>query len=267
MLADTRKQGVASPIRRKARAPASVPTLVRGRATAKDRVATVQQSRYATIGLVLIVALLAFEVFNFDTTRYALGNLLGDVTFVGLRWATILAIAFCGIDFAGLLRVFTPDVDGDNTSEMWYLMVAWLLGATMNAAMTWWAVSLALLNHDIGNEVIGREQLLVVVPIFVAVLVWLTRILFIGALSIAGGRLFAGMAGEQPTVPKRKPAPPFTMPRPSMAVEREPLPQIPLVEAEPVNEPAVMRPAPVAEDETIFVPPSHNRSTTRQHVR
>ena len=61
-------------------------------------------------------------------------------------------------------------------------MGAWLLGATMNAVMTWWAVSLTLLNHEFGNEVLGRETLLTLVPIFVAALVLLTRILFIGCL-------------------------------------------------------------------------------------
>ena len=69
-------------------------------------------------------------------------------------------------------------------------MGAWLLGATMNAVMTWWAVSLTLLNHDFGNEVLSREKLLLYVPIFVAILVWLTRILFIGAFSVAGEHLF-----------------------------------------------------------------------------
>jgi hypothetical protein len=69
-------------------------------------------------------------------------------------------------------------------------MGAWLLGATLNAAMTWWAVSLTLLNHSFGNEVLSREQLLQIVPIFVAALVWLTRILFIGAFSVAGEHLF-----------------------------------------------------------------------------
>ncbi|MCA9976736.1 MAG: hypothetical protein KC413_13330, partial [Anaerolineales bacterium] len=59
-----------------------------------------------------------------------------------------------------------------------------------NAIMTWWAVSLTLLNHDFGNEVLSREQLLRSVPIFVAVLVWLTRILFIGAFTVAGDHLF-----------------------------------------------------------------------------
>ena len=147
--------------------------------------------KHAVIGAILMVALFAFEIFNFDTTRYALDNLLGHVSFAGLGWATILAIAFCAIDFAGLVRLFAPESDGEQPKEVWYLMGAWLLGATMNALMTWWAVSLTLLNHEFGNEVLSREQLLQAVPIFVAVLVWLTRILFIGAITMAGEHLLS----------------------------------------------------------------------------
>ena len=33
--------------------------------------------RKALVGGILMVSLLAFEMFNFDTTQYALGNLLG----------------------------------------------------------------------------------------------------------------------------------------------------------------------------------------------
>ena len=149
-------------------------------------------SRQVTVGLILVVALFAFEMFNFDTTQYALRSLLGDVRFLGIGWATILAIAFCAIDFAGLARLFTPERGADEPKEVWYLMGAWLLGAAMNAVMTWWAVSLTLLNHPFGNEVLSREVLLRSVPIFVAVLVWLTRILFIGSLTVAGEKFLYG---------------------------------------------------------------------------
>ena len=33
--------------------------------------------------------LLAFEIFNFSTTEFALTDVLGDLKFAGLRWATI----------------------------------------------------------------------------------------------------------------------------------------------------------------------------------
>jgi hypothetical protein len=183
--------------------------------------------RKAIIGVILIVALIAFEIFNFDTTRYALQNLMGDVEFMNLRWAAILAIAFCAIDFAGLVRIFTPEQGANEPREVWYLMGAWLLGATMNAVMTWWAVSLTLLNHEFGNEVLGREQLLRWVPIFVAVLVWLTRILFIGAFSVAGEHIFDfnGKSASAPAAAAKPQAQPAQAPpRPLRATNSAPKP-------------------------------------------
>ena len=50
-------------------------------------------SRKMVIAVILGVALIAFEIFNFDTTQYALTNLLGEVRFVGVLWASILAVA------------------------------------------------------------------------------------------------------------------------------------------------------------------------------
>ena len=61
-------------------------------------------NRGAAWGMMIIGALLAFEIFNFSTTQFALRDVLGDLTFAGMRWATILAVAFCGIDFAGIAR-------------------------------------------------------------------------------------------------------------------------------------------------------------------
>ena len=164
--------------------------------------------RKTIVGIILLTALVAFEIFNFDTTRFALNNLLGGVSFWGIAWASILALAFCAIDFAGLARLFTPEQGADEPKAVWYLMGAWLLGATMNAIMTWWAVSLTLLSHDLGNEVLSRSQLLQFAPIFVAVLVWLTRILFIGALSVTGEHMFDLAQPRLAQTPPRKQAQP-----------------------------------------------------------
>ena len=146
-------------------------------------------------GAIIIAALLAFEIFNYSTTDYALSDLLGDLKFLGMRWATVLAIAFCGIDFAGIARLFTPGSESErgpiDHNESWYLFGAWLLAATMNAMLTWWGVSLAVLGrHNLSDAVVSHDTLLHVVPIFVAVLVWLIRVLIIGAFSAAGDRLF-----------------------------------------------------------------------------
>jgi hypothetical protein len=143
-------------------------------------------------GLIIFIALLAFEVFNFSTTEFALKDLLGDFTFMGVFWSTILAIAFCGIDFAGIARLFTPEQGKDEPKEVWYLFGAWLLAATMNAMLTWWGVSIAILNDaTMGSPVIDRPILLRVVPIFVAMMVWLIRVLIIGTFALAGERLFS----------------------------------------------------------------------------
>lgn len=143
-------------------------------------------------GLLIVGALLAFEIFNYSTTDFALSDLLGDLKFMGVRWATILSIAFCGIDFAGIARLFTPEQGRDEPAEVWYLFGAWMLAATMNAMLTWWGVSIALLNHQsLGTAVVDGATLIKVVPIFVAVMVWLTRVLIIGTLSVAGDRIFS----------------------------------------------------------------------------
>ncbi len=57
-------------------------------------------NRGLIFGVIIIAALLAFEAFNYSTTDYALRDLLGDLKFLGVHWATILTVAFCGIDFA-----------------------------------------------------------------------------------------------------------------------------------------------------------------------
>ena len=147
--------------------------------------------RGAIFGSILITALLAFEVFNFGTTSFALQDVLGNLKFAGMQWSAILAFAFCGIDFAGIARIFTPEQGRDEPAEVWYLFGAWLLAAAFNAMLTWWGVSVAILNHSVeGGSLVGQATMIKVVPIFVAAMVWLIRVLIIGTFSVAGERLF-----------------------------------------------------------------------------
>src|SRR5512139_4108592 len=150
-------------------------------------------NRGAAWGTMIVGALLAFEIFNFSTTQFALLDMLGDLKFAGLRWATVLAIAFCGIDFAGIARIFTPEQGRDEPAEVWYLFGAWLLAACFNASLTWWGVSVAITNHQSAatGAVISGATMTKVVPVFVAVMVWLIRVLIIGTFSLAGDRLFS----------------------------------------------------------------------------
>ncbi len=171
-------------------------------------------SRGATWGLMIVGALLAFEIFNFSTTQFALTDVLGsELKFAGFRWATILSIAFCGIDFAGIARIFTPEQGRDESNEVYYLFGAWLLAAGFNATLTWWGVSVAIVNHSSAGSgtLVSASTMTRSIPVFVAVMVWLIRVLIIGTFSMAGDRLFT--TGEfqtklarPSTIPGAKPA-------------------------------------------------------------
>ena len=175
------------------------------------------KSRGALFGGILMVALLAFEVFNYTTTDFALTDVLGEnLKFAGIRWATILSIAFCAIDFAGVARLFTPEQGRDEPAEVWYLFGAWILAAAMNATLTWWGVSVAINSHTAqGATIVGREAMSSVVPVFVAVMVWLIRILIIGTFAMAGERLFSmdnARASRQPAAAASR----YETPRPAL---------------------------------------------------
>ena len=190
------------------------------------------RNRGLIFGGIILSALLSFEVFNFSSTEFALKDILGDLSFGPASWATILAIAFCGIDFAGIARIFTPEQGRDEPAEVWYLFGAWLLAAGFNATLTWWGVSVAIIKHSAeGGVLLGQQTMTNIVPIFVAGMVLLIRVLLINTFSIAGDRIFSladeGIAQNQsiqnrPTyrpVPdtNRMPNPSYTRPAPKPA--------------------------------------------------
>jgi len=155
--------------------------------------------RGAIFGTILVAALLAFEVFNYSTTAFALADMLGDLQSFGVHWSTVLAIAFCGIDFAGIARLFTPQQGRNEPNEVWYLFGAWLLAASFNAALTWWGVSVAILHHTSeGSILVGQAALTKAIPVLVAVMVWMIRVLIIGTFSLAGENMFS-IADDRPS--------------------------------------------------------------------
>jgi len=139
---------------------------------------------------IFTVALIAFEAFNFSTTDFALSDLLGDLRFAGIRWAALLSIAFCGIDFAGIARLFAPQSDQNEGRSVWFMFGAWFLAATMNTILTWWGVVMAMQTHPIlSASVVNATFVSKIVPIFIALMVWVVRIMLVGALSKKGERL------------------------------------------------------------------------------
>ena len=147
------------------------------------------KNRLSVTTLILLVGLIAFEMFNYSTTDYALKDLLGDLKFLGFYWSTILAVAFCLIDFAGISKLFNPGNSVHDLKEDWFLFGAWFLAATMNAILTWWGVSMSIVNHSVmSSTIIDPETINLVVPLFVAIMVWITRILLIGSLTLADSK-------------------------------------------------------------------------------
>lgn len=193
--------------------------------------------RGAIFGAILLGALVSFEVFNFSTTQFALLDVLGELRFAGARWASILAFAFCSIDFAGIARIFTPEQGRDEPAEVYYLFGAWLLAAAFNALLTWWGVSVAILQHQsaAGAALLTASAFNKGVPIFVAAMVWLIRVLIIGTFSVAGERLFT-LAENRPT------RAPFT--RPVEAARPQPRPQPRPAPVNSIPTAAYARPAP-----------------------
>ena len=173
-------------------------------------------------GLIIVFALLAFEIFNFSSTSFALEDILGNLAFGPFKWATILALAFCSIDFAGIARIFTPEQGKNEPAEVWYLFGAWFLAAAFNATLTWWGVSVAMLNHTAqGGAILGQETMMRLVPIFVAAMVLLIRVLLINTLSISGDRIFT-MSEERSSSSQYRPSfsesyrtPNASLPRPA----------------------------------------------------
>ena len=140
--------------------------------------------------VVIVMALIAFEVFNFGTTDYALTDLLGSLKIFGIRWATLLSIAFCAIDFTGIAKLFSPQTEKKENGSGWYMFGAWILAATMNAILTWWGVVMAMENHSVLSAAIVDASFVgKAVPIFIALMVWVIRILLIGSLSKGEDRL------------------------------------------------------------------------------
>lgn len=221
----------------------------------------ISMKRGAIFGGILVMALVSFEISNYGITSYTLRDILGDLQFGGIYWASILAFAFCGIDFAGIARIFTPEQGRDEPAEVYYLFGAWLLAAGFNAMLTWWGVSIAIQNHNVqGGALLGDATMTRVVPIVVAVMVWLIRVLIIGTFAIAGERLFTladvhnrystyrnqpAYSAPQPRTYKPAPAqeadlPPMSYPRPAPKPRPNPVPNYGINRTEPTYHPIGM---------------------------
>jgi hypothetical protein len=62
----------------------------------------------------------------------------------------------------------------------------------MNASLTWWGISIAVMNHAVaGSSLVSQSTMTRAIPVFVAIMVWLIRVLIIGTFSMSGDRIFS----------------------------------------------------------------------------
>ena len=150
---------------------------------------------------------------------------------------------------------------------MYYLFGAWFLAAAFNAILTWWGVSVAIVNHTSasGGAVISSATMTKIVPVFVAAMILLVRVLIIGTFSLSGDRLFTTASDSRR---------PYNSPRPveqpsyrPAATQQQPAIRSAASLNRPVqntNTPNTFRPAPKpANQQTSFVrqePTYHNLS-------
>lgn len=138
------------------------------------------------IGLMTFISVVALNIFNFGSTQYALNDLLGEVETLGHQWATILALVFCLVDFAGIAGIFTPEKGKDERRIIWYLGLGWFVAASLNAGLTWWGIGASMINRGVtGNALMPQEDLLNIVPKVIALLVWLVRVCLIISIVVA----------------------------------------------------------------------------------
>ena len=146
-----------------------------------------RSARSAVAILSVLVTLAAFEVFNYSTTAFALRSLFGSLTAGGMNWASLFAVAICCMDIAGIIRLFLPTDDLTQIGRDHRLFGAWLLAAGLNTWLTWRGISLAITFHQAQIGWVVDERVLTnTLPVFIAFLVWLIRVLIIGSLSHPG---------------------------------------------------------------------------------
>lgn len=179
----------------------------------------------AVLGVMLLVGLLAFDIFNFDTTRFALSYFFEGAQFFGIPWSVIVAIAATSVDLAGIAKIFTPEQGLKNEDVwVWVLLAVWFITAVINATGTWWAMVLLLSEHQtMGNLLVSQMELLTWVPVILALFILTVRVGLIGSISMAGDRWLWGasetaQSHSKARIPnKRSTLPPLHKPAPSAA--------------------------------------------------
>lgn len=123
------------------------------------------------LSLIVIIALVAFNYLNTNITYYSLTDLLGNLSLGPVRWALILTVAFAGIDFTGIARLFS----GRNPQDT-PLLIAWFVAAFLNAVLVWWGFSVSQIG-------LGHSPM---IPIITAAIMLIVRVAIIMTSGLIG---------------------------------------------------------------------------------
>lgn len=177
------------------------------------------------VSLVLLLVLcVALELVNWTTSEGALLLFLGRTQVIGLYIASLLALAFCGVDLLCLWRITTPAARAEDESKTVVLMlVMWVVGTLLNAVLTYFS-----LKHTMSQTTAWQSDIwqgfnpLDVLPVALAGGVWVTRVSLIWTLaSELDRRLHPALAPKLSPVREYRPEP-VAVPAPQKASLPEP---------------------------------------------
>lgn len=125
---------------------------------------------YALYGLVL--ALVLFLYFNISTSLETFDVMLGNTGPIHA-----LVLAFCLLDFLGLVRVVTPDQDmKDEPAVVWITFGIWLLASTIDILFTTWWVYLQMADNLLTIPEAVPPWLVTLFPVAVALVEFCIRV-------------------------------------------------------------------------------------------
>jgi len=144
-------------------------------------------------GLITVLGLLAFEIFNYATNQDAMAKIFGEAKFFTIPIYYLLAIAFSAIDLGGLSSTFTEE---DWGHEPWWVYVAtggWLIASIVNALLTYLAILVGMALAPISQLAVVMPKVAAVydyLPAALTIVIWLIRVMLIGSIvaSTNGGR-------------------------------------------------------------------------------
>jgi hypothetical protein len=171
----------------------------------------------AILGLLIFLGLAAFDVFNFATTRDALSSII-TATLLNIPLSWPLAVAFCAIDLGGIASVFTKEKGFREPWYVWMLGAGWIIASIANSGLTFMAIRMGMASAPImHNPLIPADIAIKWVPILLASVIWLIRVMIIGSIIVADNHKEPvvakpaqpafRMAGSSRPMPKPNPQP------------------------------------------------------------